>query len=128
MPGPDVEAPDVIVDFDFEDGLLFVSVTNLSARPATAVRVTFDPPFRGLGGTKAMNRLGLFRRLEFLAPYKEIRTLLDSSAAYFARGEPTKVTATVTFRDEAGRRHSRRIAHDLAVYRDIAYPSPDDGA
>jgi hypothetical protein len=124
---PDPEAPDVIVDFDFEDGLIFVSVQNLGGRPATAVRVTFDPPFRGLGGTKAMNRLALFRRLEFLGPYKEIRTLLDSSAAYFGRDEPTNVTASVTFRDEAGRRHSRRIAHDLSVYRDIAYPAQRPG-
>jgi DNA primase len=120
---PDI--PDVIVDFEFEDGLLYVVVANLSGSEATAVRVTFDPPFRGLGGTKAMNRLALFRRLEYLAPYKEIRTLLDSSAAYFARQEPAKVTATVTFKDRAGRRHSRKIAHDLTVYADIAYPLPN---
>lgn len=119
---PAAQPPEVTVDFSFEDGLLFVSVANTSPRAATGVRVTFEPPLRGLGGTKAMNRLALFRRLEFLAPHKEIRTLLDSSGAYFARGEPTKVTATVSFRDEAGGRHRRQILHDLSIYRDIAYP------
>jgi hypothetical protein len=120
---PAGEAPEVTVDFAFDDGLLSVVVANTSSRAALAVRVAFDPPFRGLGGSRAMNRLTLFRKLEFLAPGREIRALVDSSAAYFARKEPTRVTAKVTFRDEAGRRYSREIVHDLSIYRDLAYPA-----
>lgn len=121
MRGPDAPVPDVVVDFDFDDGALYVVVANNSDRAVTSVRVTFDPPLTGLGGTKAMNRLALFRHLEFLAAWKEIRTLLDSSAAYFARDEPTRVTAKVSFRDADGRQHRREIVHDLSVYRDLAY-------
>ncbi len=83
----------------------------------------FERPFKGLGGLVDMSSLRLFRKVEFLAPGREIRTLLDSSAAYFARREPTRLAATVKWRDDRGR-HERPIVHDLAVYRDIAYVAP----
>ena len=113
--------PEVIVDFDFEGGLLFVGVRNLGERPALEVSTRFDKPFRGLGGARKMNGLGLFKRIEFLAPGKEIRTLLDSSASYFARDEPTLLTATVSYRTAAGERRRHAITHDLSIYRDLAY-------
>jgi hypothetical protein len=114
--------PQVIVDFDFERGLLFVAVRNLGDRPAYKVATAFDKPFRGLGGRREMNGMRLFRGIEFLAPGKEIRTLVDSSAAYFARKEPARLTATVSYR-LAGERRRREhaIAHDLSIYRDLAY-------
>jgi hypothetical protein len=112
---------DVVVDFEFERGLLFVCVRNLSDRPALKVSTDFDKPFRGLGGRREMNGMRLFRKIEFLAPGKEIRTLLDSSAAYFARDEPTLLTATVSYRTATGERRRSTITHDLAIYRDLAY-------
>ena len=111
----------VVVDFEFEQGLLFVSVRNLGDRPALKVSAEFDKPFRGLGGAREMNGLSLFRKIEFLAPGREIRTLLDSSAAYFARREPTVLTATVTYRTVEGQRRQTKVTHDLAIYRDLAY-------
>lgn len=113
--------PQVIVDFEFERGLLFVGVRNLGVRPALEVATEFDKPFRGLGGSCEMNGLRLFRRIEFLAPGKEIRTLLDTSAAYFARKEPTLLTATVSYRTATGERRRHAISHDLSIYRDLAY-------
>jgi hypothetical protein len=113
--------PQVIVDFQFERGLLFVGVRNLGARPVLEVTTEFDKPFRGLGGSRDMNGLALFRRIEFLAPGKEIRTLLDTSAAYFARKEPTLLTAAVSYRTAAGERRRHAISHDLSIYRELAY-------
>ena len=114
-------APDVFLDVEFEDGLLFLVVANVGPRAATRVEIRFEPAFRGLGGRVQVSSLRLFRRIEFLAPGRRIRTLLDTSASYFARGEPAKLTATIRFRDEDGRRYERTIAHDLAIYRDLAY-------
>ena len=111
----------VIVDVEFERGLLFLSVRNLGDRPALDVEVEFDQPLTGLGGSREINRLALFSRLRFLAPGREIRTLLDSSAAYFARKEPTLLTVTVSYRTPAGETHRHAITHDLTVYRDLAY-------
>ena len=118
--------PDVIVDFLFEDGMLFVAVQNIGSHPAQQVHVAFDPPFKGLGGTASTPELPLFRNIEFLAPSRSIRTFLDSSAAYFSRQEPERITATISYRDRSGREFSCKIVHDLAIYRDIAFvPKPE---
>jgi hypothetical protein len=120
-------APEVMVDFVFDRGFLHVAVANLGAMPAFNVVVKFDRPFRGLGGEREMSSLRLFRRIDFLAPHKRIETLLDSSAAYFARREPVRLRALITYRDGAGRRHERNIRHDLSIYRDLVYlTSPAD--
>ena len=112
---------DVIVDFEFERGLLSIAIRNLGDRPALDVKIEFDKPFKGLGGSREMNSLALFSSLRFLAPGREIRTLLDSTAAYFARKEPTLLTATVSYRTPAGERRRHAITHDLSIYRDLAY-------
>lgn len=111
----------VIVDVVFDRGLLFLVVANLGDRPAHAVRVKFERPFTGVGGAKRMHRLALFRRLEFLAPRKSIEVFLDRSDAYFARGEPTELTARVTWRTPGGARRAATIVHDLEIYRDLGY-------
>jgi hypothetical protein len=113
--------PDVIVDFVFEDGMLFVAVQNIGSQPALRVHVAFDPSFKGLGGTASIPQLPLFRNIEFLAPARSICTLLDSSAAYFARQEPEQITATVSYFDRSGQQFSCTMLHDLAIYRDIAF-------
>jgi hypothetical protein len=111
---------DVLLDVVFEDGLLYLVLANVGERPALKVTCRFERPFTGLGGGVDVSRLRLFRNVEFLAPGREIRTLLDSSAAYFARREPTRLAVTVGWRDDRGR-HERPIVHDLAIYRDVAY-------
>lgn len=120
MPPPDADLQ-VIVDFEFDRGLLFVGVRNIGQAPALGVTTTFDRPFRGLGGRREMNGLALFRRIEFLGPGREVRTLLDASAAYFGRDEPTQLTATVAYRTPSGERRKHTITHDLSIYRDLAY-------
>jgi hypothetical protein len=95
--------PDVIVDFVFEDGMLFVAVQNIGAQPAQQVHVTFEPPFRGLGGTASIPELP-FRNIEFLR-LTPIHTA--DSAAYFAV-EPEQITATISYRDRSG----ENLLHD----------------
>ena len=114
-------APDVLVDFVFEDGVLFLSVSNIGAQPAERVHITFDPPFKGLGGAVSIPDLPLFRNIEFLAPARSIRTLLDSASAYFARQEPERITVNISFADRAGQSFKTAIRHDLSIYRDISF-------
>lgn len=113
--------PDVIVDFTCERGILHVAVVNTSAASAYRVSTQFDASFRGLGGKVELSSLPLFRRIEFLAPNKRIETLVDTTAAWFARDEPTIIGATVTWHDEQHRAYERRIVHDLSIYRDLAW-------
>jgi len=111
----------VILDIEFEHGLLFLVLENLGRRPAHAVRVRFAQPLRGLGGEKRIDRLRIFQRLEFLGPRRPIRIFLDRSALFFARDEPTVVEARITWRTDEGARRSRTIQHDLDAYRDFPY-------
>jgi hypothetical protein len=115
------QRPEVIVDFVFEAGRLFIAVKNIGDKPALKVSVTFDHKVFGLGGTKEISALPLFKNIEFLAPQREIATFLDSSAAYFSRQEPTLVAAHISFQDSRRRRYRTTIRHDLQIYRDIGY-------
>jgi hypothetical protein len=113
--------PDVLLDVVFEDGLLYLALSNIGDAPAVGVSFELEPRLRGLGGTRDVAELALLRNVEFLAPGREIRTLLDSSAAYFGRGEPTKLVAKGSYRDASGRPYETTIHHDLAIYRELAY-------
>lgn len=118
-PPDDPRRPEVIVDFVFDDGLFHVAIENIGGRPAIDVSVTFDRAFHGLGGEQDVSSLPLFRGVPFLAPRRRISTLLDASAAYFARREPTKIVATVTYADRSGAAYKDVIRHDLEIYRDV---------
>ncbi len=118
---PTPGGPDVIVDFVFDDGLLFIALANIGLAPATAVSVLFNRPIRGLGGRKVVSETALFRRTEFLLPGKRIQTFLDTSAAYFRRGEPLEIETEVNFADRTGNLYVSRIRHNLDIYREIGY-------
>ena len=114
---------DVLLDVVFEQGLLYLELRNLGREPALEVSCAFDPPLRGLGGTREVSELPVFRNVPLLAPDRSIRTLLDTSAAFFARGEPTRVAVTVAWSTPAGERRTAELVHDLSIFRDLAYPT-----
>ena len=118
--------PDVIVDVAFEEGLLFLSVANVGDRAALDVKTTFNRKLVGLGGTKDVAALALFRNISYLAPGKEIRTLLDSAPSWFARNtRTTGLTARVAYRDAEKKEYRGTMTHDLEIYRDLDYPRGD---
>jgi hypothetical protein len=114
---------DVVVDVVFEAGFFHLELVNLGRRPALNVSCRFDKLLTDMHG-RIVTQLPLFENVPFLMPGKRIRTLLDSSAAYFARGEPTTVIATVSYNDRSGRRHQTTIEHNLEIYRDLVYLAP----
>lgn len=116
-----MDEPIVIVDFTFDQGLLFISLRNIGALPAYRVSVQFSEPIHGLGGTKEVSALPLFRNTEFLAPGKEIVTFLDTASSYFGREQPTRIAAEVSWFDQEDEVHRAVIRHDLGIYRDIAF-------
>jgi hypothetical protein len=117
--------PEVIVDVVFEDGLFFLSVANIGDRPALDVQTTFNRKLVGLGGTRDVAALPLFRRIAYLAPGKEIRTLLDSAPSWFARTRSTTLTARVAYTDPDKKAYKGTMTHDLEIYRELAYPRGD---
>jgi hypothetical protein len=110
----------VAVDVVFEAGLLYLELVNLSDRPALNVSCSFDPPLVDMQG-RDVSKLALFRRLEFLGPRRQIRTLLDSITGYFAREEAGRITVVVEFERPDEKRSSTTVSHDLAIFRELAY-------
>ena len=113
--------PCVIVDFVFDHGLLSIAVKNIGARPAYSIRVSFSHKLMGMAGAIEVSALALFSQLEFLAPGREIRTLLDRSASYFQSKQPVEITANITYMDEEGESYAKIIHHNLEIYRRIIY-------
>ena len=74
-----------------------------------------------LTARERIDRLAVFRRLEFLGPRRRIRVFFDRSALFFAREEPRALAVRVTWRTDEGARRARTIRHDLDAYRDFPY-------
>jgi hypothetical protein len=113
--------PEVIVEFIFDRGLLFVSVNNIGDRPATKVSVKFNHEITGLNGTKNISALPMFKNIEFLGPRREVTTLLDASDSYFRRKQPTKISVRISYTDSENQKYEANINHDLGIYRDVHY-------
>ena len=115
--------PEVIVEFLFNSGLLSISVNNIGSRPATRISVEFDKKIVGLGGSKEISALRLFKNIEFLGPKREIVTFVDTSRSYFARKQPTRISARISYSDPEKNKYESVVKHDLEIYRDISYVS-----
>jgi hypothetical protein len=113
--------PEVIVEFLFDRGMLSIAVRNIGTRAALKVAVSFDPAFTGLGGSREVSSLPLFRNIEFLGPAREIVTLLDTSESYFKRKQPTRISARVAYYDADRRAYQTTIDHDLEIYRELSW-------
>lgn len=113
--------PEVIIDFIFAEGLFYISIKNIGARPAYKVSTKFDKTIVGVEGKKTISELPLFKCIEFLPPEKEIRTFLDTSSSYFRRNEPTNISIQVRYEDSSGKRYLNTIKHNLEIYREIGY-------
>ncbi len=114
-------APDIVVDFIFDRGLFSIAIMNIGEGPAFGISVKFNGEIRGVGGTKLISEMPLFRHLEFMPPDKKITTFLDTSSSYFARRQPTQIETTISFSDRHGKHYQNHIKHNLDIYRDIGY-------
>ena len=113
--------PEVILDVVFERGRSSSSSRTWATGPRTASGSRSSSRSPVSAGAKKMQRLALFRRLEFLAPHKSIEVFLDRSASYFARDEPTKLSAAIAWRTPEGERRAATDDHDLGINRDLGF-------
>lgn len=113
--------PEVIVEFLFDHGLFSISVNNIGTRPATKISVEFDKKILGLGGSKDISALRLFKNIEFLGPKREIVTFVDTSRSYFARKQPTRISARVSYGDPEKNKFESVIQYNLEIYRELPY-------
>jgi hypothetical protein len=111
--------PEVIVDFDYSRGLLFIVIENIGDAPAYDVTVNFDQKIKGVGGERIVSGLNVFKRLRFLPPSKKIRVFLDTFESYLDRKQPMVVKTTVSYQSKDDTKFSDSIYHDLSAYKGI---------
>ncbi len=113
--------PAVIVDVLFEDLQFFILVQNNTDRPVYNVSIKFDKTITGWDGSKEISALNVFKKIVTLSPRKTIRVFIDRSHSYFARRQPTVISAQITYVNADGETFSSALKHDLSIYRDITY-------
>lgn len=114
-------SPEVIVDFIFEHGLFYIAIENIGNHNAYNISVDFNKKIFGIEGSKEVSALALFKNIAFMPPLKRIVTFLDTSASYFKRDEPTKLSLVVKYKDKYRRKYVSSIKHDLEIYREIGF-------
>ena len=115
---PEGHGPDVLLDVDYEEGLLFLVLKNIGAQPAFDVRVRFSRQLKGVGGQKIISATRIFQALSMLRPDKELRVFLDLAHLLFRRRKRNQFWARVTYRDRRKKLFAERFVHDLDAYRD----------
>jgi hypothetical protein len=108
--------PFVVVDFEVENFLAFLTVSNIGTTLARNVRFEIDPPFQTVIKNPLAEMKMLRDGIPTLAPRKTIRTLFDSLANREPGQLPDTYAVVVRYSDETGRRFEERLDLDLAVY------------
>jgi hypothetical protein len=114
--------PIVVLDFETQDALFFLKLTNFGNAMARNVKISVTPPLESAldDQTERVAGLQMFGQegIPTLAPGKEIRTLFDVA---FQRkpetGLPDVYVARITYDDQALERHfDEEVTLDLGVY------------
>lgn len=111
--------PDVIVDFEYSDGLLFIVIENIGDDSAHDTTVRFNKKVLGMQKTKNISSLRIFQSLKFLPPGKKIKVLVDLFKFYLAGKQPMQIRTVVFFRNKLKEIFQNSIQHDLSVYEDF---------
>jgi hypothetical protein len=112
-------APVVLLDLDYTEGVFELVLVNIGTDPVFNLGVSFSRELIGIGGTKAISNLPLWKRLSLLRPGKEIRVFFDSAPNVFRSESQTPFAATVAWHTFDGRRHDATYHHDFDAYRDM---------
>lgn len=119
-------APFVIVYFDVrtEGGLIYLVVKNIGRTVATRVKLSFTPELRCSRNDHLLGEVGFIKNgIESMPPNYEIRTLVDSSPAYFRKEElPLKYDVETTY--YGGVESKKRVTNqllDLSAYKGVSY-------
>ena len=109
-----------VVDVIFDAGIFYLELANIGSQPVTEIACSFHPDLHDLHD-RSVNGLALFTSTMFLMPGKRIRTILDTSASYFARKGPKTISVTIGYTDWTGQRHNSKVVHNLAIYQGLNY-------
>jgi len=113
--------PNVIIDFEIDSELVFISIKNLSNSAAVNVRIKPSQKIIGLDGTRDITELAVFNEIRYLAPYKEIKIFIDAYHSFFKHLKTTEIDFAIYYADENGQTFRKKILHDLEIYKDLIF-------
>lgn len=111
--------PALFLDVLLEDDQFFFVIRNTTDAPIYQASIELDKKIIGRDGQTDLAKLKIFRKIETLAPHKSIRIFIDRRGPYFARRQPTVVTAKIAYRDAEGTRFTSVLKHDFSIYKDL---------
>jgi hypothetical protein len=93
----DESRPFVVVDFEYEERVISVVVTNVGKTPASDVQIRFTPE---LEGSHNLSQTIFRKPILFLPPGRVIRTVVDFSGRFFDddNPRPTEYEVDVSYR------------------------------
>lgn len=110
-------APTVLLDLEYRHGAFELVLVNVGEDPVFDVGVSFSRELVGIGGTKAIGNLPLWKHLHLLRPGREIRVFFDSGSNVFRPGPQEPFSATVVWHTFDGARHTATYKHHFETYR-----------
>lgn len=111
--------PDVIVDFEYDDGLLFIIIENIGDEPAYETLIKFNKRIFGIQKTRNISSLKIFQSLKFLPAGKKIKILVDLFQSYVVSKQPMEINMVISFRNKSKQTFKNSIQHDLSIYKDF---------
>ncbi|MDH5463416.1 MAG: hypothetical protein OEW49_03825 [Nitrosopumilus sp.] len=114
-----VKNPNVIVDFEYDEGLIFIVIENIGNDSAYNTSVRFNKKILGMQKTKKISDLRIFQSLSFLPPGKKIKILVDLFQFYLAGKQPTQISTVISFSNKLKQIFQNSIQHDLSIYKDF---------
>lgn len=113
--------PEIIVDFECEQDLLFMVIANVGFSSAHRISIECDREIRDFRG-RQITEIPLLRRLEFMPPGKKIRVFVDRFSSYMRAKQPMQLEFSITYFDRLRKRQTDVIRHNLAIYKGIVTP------
>ena len=111
--------PEVILDFEYVSGQLYIVIENIGDGSAYDVVTKFNKKILGMQKTKNISSLSIFDSLKFLPPKKKIKIFVDSFQTYILSKQPLKIKVNISFKNKLKQDFKNSIIHDLSIYEDL---------
>ena len=112
--------PNVVVDFDLEEGLLFFRIENASDYEASQIKISSNRNIYALQKRKTLNKLPIFNNLLYLPPRKEIKIFVDQIDSFFRYNKTPHYRFKINYKDVTGKQaFAKSIFHNLDIYKDL---------
>jgi hypothetical protein len=113
--------PQIVVDFESRSIIIEIAISNTGPTTARDVKVTFDPPLQSVliesGRTKMLSSKLINEGIQSMPPGKKYRLMFEDAPKRYQRDDlPRTYTATATYRDTSGKKHTATYVLDFDTY------------